>query len=200
MKTTLTTTRGFNLYFVNTFQVRQLVFFSEDGKEYPVNWFGSNNEYPELELPFEVSRKLKIDYSSKTAFYTKDRNPILPSDKTVELFIPLSKVNHTIETGVVYRTTETETTYCDKLSVTLNASKYEYVPKNDGTKEFHWTKTPIKERILSEKMNPSWVKSDFGKRLKKLSDVAKSVNVDLSKYDLEKLHKVFKITVKRQKD
>ena len=86
METKLMTTSCYNPFFVHGKEVRRIVFYG-DGKEIAsVNWFGSNNVYKSITLPFEVKRALKVNLDRRDAFYVKSK-PDYPYGPEYDLYI-----------------------------------------------------------------------------------------------------------------
>lgn len=72
------------------FQVSNIAFFDESGVIASVGrgWFGSNNHIKEIENEITVIKKVKVDFSCKSAFIIKDNENTWKSETVYILYIP----------------------------------------------------------------------------------------------------------------
>ena len=87
METKLQTTSGFNPFILFGKEIRQIVFYG-NGKEIAnTKWFGSNNVYKSVTLPFEVKKALRVNLDRKDAYYVK-ATPLYPYGPSYDIYIP----------------------------------------------------------------------------------------------------------------
>lgn len=197
MATILTKTSFLNPFFCNGKEL-EFIEFTKEGK--PIGcinhgWFecrfSSNNLFEKVVLPFEVKNK-KV-YSKKVeSFIIKDKNDYKDGYKLV---IPVELLgNVSFEKDVKKSETKTEISFCDILTFNVEGEAIEFV--KDDVKGVIRKNTGLKTHTIKQVLNYRHQPTQYGKQLSELSEKAKSVGVDLSEYDFNKLMKVFNITLK----
>ena len=74
MKTTkLTTSPAWNPFQAPFGEISSIVFYKDGKIICSVKWFGSNNNYKSITLPFEVKKALKLNLFRRDAFYMIDK-------------------------------------------------------------------------------------------------------------------------------
>lgn len=197
MATILSRTSGLNPFFCNGKKLEFIEFTQNGSPICCVNrgWFdhrsSSNNLFEKVILPFEV--KNKRVYSTKVeSFLIKTKNDYKDGYKLV---IPVELLgNVSFEKDVKKSETKTEISFCDILTFNVEGEAIEFV--NDDAKGVIRKKTGLKTHTIKQALNYRHLPTQYGKQLSELSEKAKSVGVNLSEYDFNKLMKVFNITLK----
>lgn len=153
-------------------------------------WFDySNQMFKLVEFPWEAKVKRNIDLNSKVAFLISKKNCL--GEKVYEFYIPIHLLDD-VEIGEEVAQKEdynkTSIHYTTALSFTL--------PKFELKHPDHPLSAKVTGRVTCT--SHRWADTDFGKRIKKLREIAESKGVNLTTYDFEKLLDVFNITVKRK--
>lgn len=193
----------YNPYFINGKEVNHIIFYScETGKTIfkegayieSVRWFGSNNEYPQILLPFnEVKKKNKVALFSKVAFVVKYESKYKFDAGKVVLYIPIESLeNWKHEENVKGFESNTQTEYFDKFSFDIECSAYER--SLNELEQLVYTETEIKTHTIVFKANYNFVSTDFGVKCNEIAAKCKENNIKLSSYDVEKMLKIFNIT------
>lgn len=172
-------------------------FFFYDHKEQKIvassQWFGSNNDYKELEiLPnTELKRKIKIDLSLAVPFYIPAK---CQYEKRIDIYIPVALLpDFQILHHIHNYSNKMESSYKDRASFTAKGIKYQY-----NLEKREWFLPDAQQELKVEfECNYTFEKTDLFKKLQRYSEKAKQAGVNLSTYDLEKLQDIFNITEKR---
>lgn len=190
MSTVLTSyTSWYNPFVLNGRYVNRIIIL-KDGEEFrETNWFDfSNQEFKRVEFPFDTKVKRNIDLNSKVAFMVSNTDDIL-KEKEWDLYIPIELLDDVeIEEEKTRPMGKTDIWYETKMNFTLPIWEAKHPDKS-------WAPKTGRVSITARRVE----RSDYGKRVDKLKDVAKKAHVNLSGYDIEKLLDVFNITIKRNK-
>lgn len=140
----------------------------------------------ELHLPGEIKKKLKVDFSSKSAYIMKEYDNTM-RESMYALYIPAEMVSYTDLGEKQYTDSKTQTTYRKHYTLTL-VGKQVYDPKDKPeptirTVEFTTAITRIDTK-------------DFGKEVQVLKEKLKALNIDLYDSDVEKILENFIIVEK----
>lgn len=165
-------------------------------------WFGSNNDFRTLELcpGIEPKTKRKIDLSSTTPFLVSSNSTICAGmKKSHDLYIPTTMVPVTLER--IDRGTELDGmlhhTY-DRATITATACKRTY-RKNDFGQIVSEYPAEATEQTIVFDCNHTYEDTPLAKRYDHLAEVATKAGLKLSRYEVERLARVFNITEKRTK-
>lgn len=190
-------------------EINNIVFYnSETGKELlsegntNIRWFGSNNEFPEMQFNFaEPRRKNEVDLKSVAPFYVAYKSRLNFYKDKIVLYIPIQKLENFKYLGILFDF-ETDIdkkslpTYsfdvqCSKIN--LHKCKKTAENKLNG---YEYRTSEVKKHTI--KFNDYCVTElkPLGEKLEKLYEAAKSAKMDVSKYDIEKMLNVFEITIK----
>ena len=190
----LKSTSCYNPYLFNGYVVDRIYFYDNITKEviFSVNWWGNNNEHKTLFFNFSIKKANKIDLSRNTAFFVSgEANKY---EKRINIYIPSCLVPVSFLGEKLRSENENEKTYMSDYSITAYCSKTPY--KLDENKQIVYFELPIEERQLIYSTNWRRELKPMGELKHKMSELAKSVNMDLSVYDFDKLMTIFDIKIK----
>lgn len=89
--TTLTTQPCYNPYFMDNKEIRSICFYKSGAVLASVRWFGSNNNFDSITLPFEVKKAVRLNLERSDAFYMRDKE--YDFGPAYILYIPADWVN-----------------------------------------------------------------------------------------------------------
>lgn len=203
MKTTeLRTEPMYNPYFLENAVIEFIVFFdpstgAEIGK---TRWFtqsdysASNNSVPQITLPFEVKRAKEVDLTRKTAFYKTTNPKNYAGRREVNLYIPSNLVTITQEKAVHQFDTDDASHYRDLFTVNLFCVTQEPCANEHG--EYCRRNTEPAQRDVYFTGNYTEVKNEFGKLIYQVKNDLKAANIEVNRYDLERIMKLYTLTKK----
>jgi hypothetical protein len=189
--TKLTTSAGFNPYLLNCKTIDKIIFFKEGETITSVNWFGSNNNYPEMIINDEIKRKNNIDLNSKKPFFINikqgwDKGRII-------LYIPANLVKLTDKGEGIRYENENETQYQQNYTIEVECSKWEIEINDNGKLEY--SKSVVENRVIEFSECTIRVKKDKLINDEQLKDEIKELcNLDIYMGDLQKILKHYTIT------
>lgn len=181
-------TSWYNPFACNGRQVNA-IYILKDGEIFrSTKWFDySNQEFRTVEFPWDAKVKRTIDLNSKVAFLISTKNCL--NDKAWDLYIPIELLDDVvIEEEKSAPFGDDQIHYTTAMRFTLPKFKLKH-PDAPNAKAITGRVSITKHRFED---------NDFGKRLKKLSAVAKEQGVDIPYYQFKYLLKVFNISVKRK--
>lgn len=194
METKLTTTTGLNPFFVLGKEVKRIVFY-DNGKEIAsVRWFGSNNVYKSITLPFEVKRAVKVNLERKDAFYFK-ASAEYPLGAAYELYInsKLVGLEFLEEKKLEYWN---ETRISQLYSANFHGVREHYKKGEDGNVVREYIEDDYVERFES---NYKHVPTEEAKKCKELADKLNKLSLNkLTDFDVHYILAEFDITPKKQ--
>jgi len=170
----------FNPYFYGNAQLEKIVIFKNGEILHSFNWFGSNNNHPEIQFQ-EIKNRRKIDLETKEVFYNGGK---LYIHADICNFKPLEEeLNYTTETHRNYRT---------KFSITLNCSFNE--PYLDELEKVRYRTTPVENREICDYFNHRSEETADAQRLQKIADKFKNITSQyISSRSIVELEKEFNI-------
>lgn len=200
METTTLTRNGYsNPFFINGRELYCICFYKDGKIIAETQWFGSNNLWERVDLPFAVRNARKVDFGKKDAFVGIYENKIYKArEKQYALYIPADFVglefvetkdhgvrmldHHTsdifrvklngLHSSYVY---DKEKDVCDRVETEVVCFSQEF----DCNHKFEHTEDYYKCDGLAEKIN-------------------KAAYLKLSVYDVEKILQHFDITEKKK--
>jgi len=187
------TASWYNPYSFEGKEIDRIRFYNESGEIVSINWFGSNNDYPELRLPFEIRRAIKLKFTNKDAFYMKAKDCDYAPNR-IDIYIHESLLNlknlgetkHEFETQIQYKT---------KYCVTVNSSKKQasYDKVHD---KLIYSVSDIELREIEFSGNHRFEKNEEGNRLQEIISIAKECGLNWSEYDIKNLETRFELRIK----
>lgn len=180
----------YNLYFLEGKEIDSIKFYDENGVITSVNWFGSNNMYPELHLPFSIRRAIKVNFTKKDAFFVKSDYEY---SSRIDVYIYYELVNLK-NLGEKRTDCKTSVQYCTEFSVKIDSSKKSYT--KDETGQIAHIVLPVESREIIFQSNYRTEKNDEGKRLAKIMQAGKAAGFNWSEYDIQNIEKVFDLRIK----
>jgi hypothetical protein len=189
--TKLTTSAGFNPYLLNCKTIGKIIFFRAGETITSVNWFGSNNNYPEMVINDDIKRKNNIDLNSKKPFFINIKQGW---DKgSIILYIPAELVKLTNKGEGIRYENENETQYQQNYTIEVECSKWESKINDNGKLEY--SKSAVENRVIEFSECTTMVKKDKlinDEQLK--DDIRELCNIDIYMGDLQKILKHYTIT------
>lgn len=151
------------------------------------NWFDySNQAFKRVEFPFDTKVKRKVDLNSKVAFLESVKD--FSGELQYNLYIPIELLDDVeIEEEKARPVGKDQIWYETKMNFTLPKWEAKHPDKA-------WSPKTGRVSITARRFE----NTDFGKRCKRLSEIANSKGVKLTGYDIERLLEVFNISVKRK--
>jgi hypothetical protein len=176
----------FNPYFLNGKQIDKIKVFNPDTEEvlFSFNWFGSNNNYPELILPLEVKNRKKLNLKDNKAgqLIVVVGKENLSKEKRYYLYIPSNLLEYKSEGQIKrYDNGYTSQVY-DKYTIKVQASE------NNGDKV-----EPVSERIFTVEEYIRTEKSSKGVKAEELYKEMQKLHIDIKLYDLQKILDNYKL-------
>jgi len=192
MNTTLISYIGFNPYFLNEKQVNRIIFFnpSDEQELTGFNWIGNNNKHKTLVLPFEIYKARVLKLSRNDAFFM----PCLTDKKCINIYIPTTLLALECKGEVLNYETTTERAYRTAYTFTAECTGTVWVKDDWG--QCQGVEASICPRELTFYTNHRYERTDTGELYERLKQLAKTVGVELSVRDVEKLERVFNIEIK----
>ena len=180
--TRLYTQPGFNPFLMDGKVLSSICFYKDGEVVASVRWFGSNNNYKSLELPFEVKKAVRLNLERRDAFYMRDKDATYSPEYI--LYIPADFVNlQHIETANNNAGGWSMTGTHEVFSVELTGERWKpYINKETGRLAY------IEEfGTYTEKFDYNYIWTDTPEftKCKELSQAIKeSAAVDLSAYQI----------------
>lgn len=87
----------YNHYFLDGKEINKILLFDPNGVVGTFKWFGSNNDFPELQIPAELKNKRKVDFNANYSFITKSEERY---EKGFYLYVPISAIEHSEPTYI----------------------------------------------------------------------------------------------------
>lgn len=182
----------YNPYSFEGKEVDSIRFYNESGEIVSINWFGSNNDYPELNLPFEIRRAIKLNFTKKDAFYMKAKDCSYASRVDIYIHESLLNLQNLGEKRTDY---DTSIQYRTEYTISVQASKKQVQFDKKLDKAFY-TVSDIEQRDITFYGNYHFEKNDEGKRLQNIMTIAKECGLNWSEYDIQNLEKRFELKIK----
>lgn len=191
--TILSRESGYNPFFLDEREVEQLIFFDKGQIVTRVRWFGGNNSYKQIILPFEIKKVIKEDLNKKSAF-----RMTFKKDGTGQLcwlvYIPISLVSG------IYGASQTKETWqyiesYTELKITIRGIKL--IPSlNKETRLLEYI--PTEGEFVEElSANREVIETAYFKSLKVLAkDFNEIGGVNIYPFQLHDLLEVYDITKK----
>lgn len=186
------TANWYNPYSFEGKEVDRIRFYNENGEIVSVNWFGSNNDFPELNLPFEIRRALKLNFTKKDAFYIKAKDCSYAS--RIDIYIHESLLNLQ-NLGEKRKEYNTDIRYRTEYVISVHASKKQMKLDKELDKVIYSTSSVELHNIIFSG-NYRFEKNDEGKRLQDIRQVVEECGLDLSECDIQRLEKRFELKIK----
>ena len=193
METKLTRIEGWNPFILFGKEIRSIVFYG-NGKEIArTKWFGSNNDYKSVTLPFEVKKALRVNLDRKDAYYVKAQSDY-PLGPSYDLYIPSELVGLKfveVKKDEYWNFTQTRDVY----SVNLHGvrGKYKKNEKGDFVYEFA-------EGDYVEQFDCNYSNTDTEEK-RRCDELAEALNKlchgRLTYYDIHDILKEYDITPKK---
>ena len=188
----------FNPMFLNGKEINHLVFFdcvkgetilSPENEN--VRWFGSNNEYPEINLPFEFKKANKIDFTRKDAFYTSYNYKYNFDKGKIVLYIPIQLLEDFKDEGekMDFETAQ-DKKYLHHYSFKVQARKIEHEVK-DG--QLLYNTGEVKTHTLKFNDYYRTELKPFGQEVENITTAFKKVCSNISTYEVERLLQICEI-------
>lgn len=182
----------FNPYFLKGYQVQNIFFYDKTGIRVKTNWFthgiDSNNNVPSFDLPTEdIKKKNKLVFDKNVFFYAKNNVQYFEG---VNLYIPLSKIEHTFNGKKLRSENETERNYMESLTIKLTCIKTLY--HLDSNKKLEYFPSENKQQEITIDYNYTSERTAYGKKVDRKTKKINSVLGErdkLSAYQVEKLMK-----------
>lgn len=178
----------FNPYFFNGLQIENIKFFDKSGVLFSVKWFtdsGSNNKYPEIELPEDIKRKNKIIFDKDVFFYVKGRD-------NYDLYLPINKINHSFTGEKLHYKTDTHTHYYSTVEIELLSVK-EMHRINKETDKLEYYLSEKKPHLIEVRYNYRSEQTKLGNKIQRIKEKANQhlgIHGKLSSYQIEELIKL----------
>lgn len=163
-------------------QIEQIIFYDKTGVVLKTvsAWFGSNNAFKRVFFSEDIKNRRKVNFD-KNEFFTADFENYGKQVHT--LFIPTEKIGFECLGEKLSFETKRERSYLTHYKI---SAEVEFKQHKEGVHLHEITFTGFSR---SEK-------TQFGQRCEDLSELAKSQDVKLSAYDIERLLNVVDITTK----
>lgn len=180
----LYTSPCYNPYFnsKNGKKVESIKFFKDGEIIASVNWFrgnnGSNNRFPEINLPTELKEKRKEDLTLKFCFLFNSC-----------IYIPADLVNFRDNGEKFDFECDYMTQYKSTFSIDIEASEFIAEIKEEGGVK--WTKDIIKPLTITEAYKHRQVDKPAFVEAGNIADIVKKEGADVSRYDILKMMKIY---------
>lgn len=182
----------YNPYSFEGKEVDRIRFYNESGEIVSINWFGSNNDFPELNLPFEIRRAIKINFTKKDAFYIKAKDCSYAS--RIDIYIHESLLN--LQNSGEKKTEQTtRIDYRTEYTISVQASKKQMNYDRELDK-VTYNISDVEQRDITFYGNYRSEKNDEGARLQNIMTIAKECGLNWSEYDIQNLEKRFELKIK----
>lgn len=183
----------YNPYSFEGKEVDRIRFYNESGEIVSINWFGSNNDYPELNIPFEIRRAIKLNFSKKDAFYMKAKDcDHAPGRIDIYIHESLLNLQNLGEKRTDYNTS---IQYKTEYKIFVNSSKKQVQYDKELDKAVY-SVSDIEQRDIIFCGNYRFEKNDEGNRLQNIMSIAKKCGLNWSEYDIQNLEKHFELKIK----
>lgn len=182
----------YNPYSFEGKEVDSIRFYNESGEIVSINWFGSNNDFPELNLPFEIRRAIKMNFTKKDAFYIKAKDCSYAS--RIDIYIHESLLNLQ---NLGKKKTERANCidYITEYTISVQASKTQMKYDRELDK-VTCNISDVEQRDITFYGNYRSEKSEEGMRLQNIMTIAKECGLNWSEYDIQNLEKRFELKIK----
>lgn len=166
--------------------IEQIIFYDETGEVFtvPSPWFGtaSNNEFKRIFFPEDIKNRRKVDFS-RNEFFTAEHPISWKTGKHNTLFIPAKKVGLKCLGEKLTFKNATDRNYQTHYKFSAIAEKKR---GGEGAQTYELEMTGL-YRIE---------KTELGEKCQQIAELAKTQDVNLSSYDIERLLKVLDISTK----
>lgn len=163
-------------------QVESIKFFKDGEIIASVNWFrglrGSNNSYPEINLPTELKEKRKEDLSLKFCFLFNSC-----------IYIPADLVNFRDNGEKFDFECDYMTQYKSTFSIDIEAVEWIAEIKEEGGVK--WTKDAMKPLTITEAYKHRQVDKPAFIEAGNIAEIVKKEGADVSRYDILKMLKIY---------
>lgn len=186
------TSAWYNPYSFEGKKVDRIRFYNDNGEIVSINWFGSNNDFPELNLPFEIRRAIKLNFTKKDAFYMKAKD--CSYTPRIDIYIHESLLNlQNLGEKRTDRTTRID--YITEYTISVQASKKQ-TSYDRELDQVAYSVSNVEQRDITFYGNYRSEKNDEGERLQDIMAIAKECGLNWSEYDIQNLEKRFELKIK----
>lgn len=192
METILTTRLGFNPFIMGGITINRIYFIKDSEIICQTRWFGSNNPYKQIVLPFEIKKATKVDLTRNFAFWITKKDQYT-KERRAELYIPIALLNYTLsdktesekdwESITTWRSLKIRLNGTKKIRERINPTSFEYVP----------IEGEFEENLEAFR---TWEHTEQYNELEKKCEIFRKCGVNIYPFEMRDLEKHFTITLK----